>query len=39
MKKITKQKPQDEQSIDILKRVAKRVEEATIDISSIKTLT
>ncbi len=37
MKKTTKQKPQDEQSIDILKRVAKRVEEATVDISSIKT--
>lgn len=37
MKKIVKQKSQDEQSIDILKRVAKRVEEATVDISSIKT--
>lgn len=37
MKKIIKQKPQDEQSIDILKRVAKRVEEATIDISDMKT--
>ena len=36
MKKITKQKPQEEQSIDILKRVAKRVEEATIDISDMK---
>lgn len=36
MKKIIKQKPQKEQSIDILKRVAKRVEEATIDIHSIK---
>ncbi len=36
MKKIVKQKPQDEQSIDILKRVAKRVEEATVDIHSLK---
>lgn len=36
MKKTTKQKPQEEQSIDILKRVAKRVEEATIDISDMK---
>lgn len=36
MKKTIKQKPQDEQSIDILKRVAKRVEEATVDISDIK---
>ena len=36
MKKIIKQKPQEEQSIDILKRVAKRVEEATVDIHSIK---
>ena len=33
----TQQKPKDEQTVDILKRVAKRVEEATIDISSIKT--
>jgi len=37
MKKPSKQTPKDEQSIDILKRVAKRVEEATVDISSIKT--
>ena len=41
MKKFIKQKSQPEQqgeqSIDILKRVAKRVEEATVDISSIKT--
>lgn len=36
MKKIVKQKPQDEQSISILKNVAKRVEDATIDIHSIK---
>ncbi len=36
MKKTIKQKPQDEQSIDILKRVAKRVEEATVDISDMK---
>lgn len=36
MKKIVRQKPQDEQSLDILKRVAKRVEEATVDIHSIK---
>lgn len=36
MKKSIKQKPQDEQSLDILKRVAKRVEEATVDIHSIK---
>ncbi len=31
-----KQKIKEEQSIDILKRVAKRVEEATIDISDMK---
>jgi len=37
MKKTIKQKPQDEQSIDILKRVAKRVEEATVDIHELKT--
>ncbi len=37
MKKILKHKPQEEQSIDILKRVAKRVEEATVDLASIKT--
>ena len=36
MKKIVKQKPQEEQSVDILKRVAKRVEEVTVDISSMK---
>ncbi len=36
MKKPAKQKPQEEKSIDILKKVAKRVEEATIDISDIK---
>lgn len=36
MKKITRQKPQDEQSIDILKRVARRVEDATIDIGEMK---
>ena len=36
MKKIIKQKPQEEKSVDILKRVAKRVEEATVDISSMK---
>ena len=36
MKKATKQKPQDEQSIDILKRLSKRMEEATIDIHSMK---
>lgn len=35
--KKAQQKPKDDQTIDILKRVAKRVEEATIDISSIKT--
>ncbi|OGH19891.1 MAG: hypothetical protein A3D74_04815 [Candidatus Levybacteria bacterium RIFCSPHIGHO2_02_FULL_37_13] len=32
----TQQKPKDEQTIDILKRVAKRVEEAAIDISDMK---
>ena len=37
MKKTIKQKPQEEQSIDILKRVAKRVEEATVDIHELKT--
>ena len=36
MRKIQR-KPKEEQTIDILKRVAKRVEEATVDISSIKT--
>ena len=36
MKKIAKQKPQEEKSIDILKRLAKRIEEATVDIHSIK---
>lgn len=36
MKKTVKQKPQDEQSIDILKRVAKRVEDATVDIGEMK---
>lgn len=36
MKKIIKQQPQDEQSLDILKRVAKRVEEATVDIHEMK---
>lgn len=36
MKKIAKQKPQDRQSIDILKRVARRVEDATVDIHSMK---
>jgi len=35
MKKI-QQEPQDKRSIDILKGVAKRVEEATVDIYSIK---
>lgn len=35
MKKV-KQSPKDEQYIDILKRVAKRVEEATVDIHSMK---
>ena len=35
MKKI-KQAARDEKTIDILKRVAKRVEEATVDIHSIK---
>lgn len=36
MKKTTKQKPQEETSIDILKKVAKRVEDATIDIGEMK---
>src|SRR3989344_5534677 len=36
MKKTIKQKPQDEQPTDILKRIAKRVEETTIDISNMK---
>lgn len=36
MKKIIKQEPQEEKSIDILKRVAKRVEDATIDIGEMK---
>ena len=35
MKKI-KQEPNDQQSIDILKRIAKRVEEAAIDIHAMK---
>jgi chromosome segregation ATPase len=37
MKKIIKQKPQNEQVLDVLKRLATRIEEATVDISSIKT--
>ncbi len=37
MKKFIKQKPQDEQAIDILKRLAKRIEEATVDIHTMKT--
>ena len=36
MKKIIKQKPQDEQVLDVLKRLIKRIEEATVDIHSIK---
>lgn len=36
MIKITKQKLQQEKSIDILKKVAKRVEDATIDIGEMK---
>lgn len=36
MKKTIKQKPQNEQSLDILKRVAGRVEEATVDIHEMK---
>ena len=36
MKKTIKQKPQDEQPTDILKRIAKRGEETTIDISNMK---
>lgn len=35
MKKI-QQKPKDEQAVDILKRLSKRIEEATVDIHSIK---
>ena len=35
MKKRT-QPPKDEKSIDILKRLAKRIEEATVDIHEIK---
>lgn len=36
MKKIAKQRPQDEQVLDVLKRLTKRIEEATVDIHSIK---
>ena len=36
MNKNPKQQPQNEQSIDILKRVAKRVEEVAVDVNSIK---
>jgi len=36
MKKIVKQKPQDGQATDILERVAKRIEDATIDINDMK---
>lgn len=36
MKKSIKQKPQDEQILDVLKRLTKRVEESTVDIHSIK---
>ncbi len=36
MKNIIKQKPQDEQVLDVLKRLTKRMEEATVDIHSIK---
>lgn len=36
MKKTIKQKPQEEKSIDILKKAAKRLEDATVDIHSIK---
>lgn len=36
MKKIVKQKPQDEQVLDVLKKLTKRIEEATVDIHSIK---
>lgn len=36
MKKIVKPKPQKEKSIDVLKKVAKRVEDAAIDINEMK---
>lgn len=36
MKKPIRQKSQDEQSIDILKRIAKRIEDATVDIHTMK---
>ena len=36
MRKIAPRKPQEEKVIDILKRLAKRMEEATVDIHSIK---
>lgn len=36
MKKIAKQKPQEEQVLEVLKRLTKRMEEATVDIHSIK---
>lgn len=34
--KKTPQKPQDEQILDVLKRLTKRIEESTVDIHSIK---
>lgn len=36
MKKPIEQKPQDEQVLDVLKRLTKRIEETTVDIHSIK---
>ena len=36
MKKILKQKPQGEQILEVLKKLTKRIEEATVDIHSIK---
>jgi len=36
MKKIVKQKPQDELVLEVLKKLTKRIEEATVDIHSIK---
>ena len=36
MQKAIKQKTQEKQTVDILKRIAKRVEEATIDIHDIR---
>ncbi len=36
MKKILKQKSQDEQILEVLKRLTKRIEEVTVDIHSIK---